>query len=120
MCKVAPALAVGNTVLLKPSEITPLTALKFAELTVEAGFPAGVFNVIPGYGHTAGQAMADHLNISKVSFTGSTVVGRKVLEASSRTNLNRVTLELGGKNPTIVFDDAELDQAIKWAALGVL
>ena len=118
--KIAPALATGNTVVVKPSEVTPLTMLKIAELAHEVGFPAGVFNVTPGLGSTAGQAMAEHYDIGKISFTGSTLVGRKIMESAARTNLKRVTLELGGKNPTIVFDDAELEQAVKWALEGSL
>lgn len=106
--KVAPALATGNAVVLKPSEMTPLTSFKSAELVKEAGFPDGVFNVVQGYGATVGQAMTEHLRIGKVSFTGSTAVGRKVMEAAARTNLKRVTLELGGKSPAIVFDDADI------------
>ena len=117
--KIGPALATGNTVVLKPSENTPLTALRLAELVAEAGFPAGVFNVVPGLGSVAGQALAEHLNVGKVSFTGSTLVGRKIMETAARTNLKRVTLELGGKNPTLIFDDADLEQAIKWAAGGI-
>ena len=112
--KLAPALATGNAVVLKPSEVTPLSALKLAELVKEAGFPDGVFNVIVGYGATAGQAITEHPGIGKVSFTGSTLVGRKVMETAAKTNLKRVTLELGGKSPTIVFDDADLEQSIKW------
>jgi aldehyde dehydrogenase (NAD+) len=100
--------------------VTPLTALRLAELVVEAGFPAGVFNVIPGLGSVTGQAITEHLDVGKVSFTGSTLVGRKIMETASKTNLKRVTLELGGKNPTIIFDDANLEQAIKWAAGGIL
>ena len=118
--KFGPALATGNTVVLKPSELTPLTALRLAELVAEAGFPAGVFNVVPGLGSVAGQAISEHRGIGKVSFTGSTAVGRKIMETAAKTNLKRVTLELGGKNPTIVFDDADFEQAIKWAAGGSL
>ncbi|KAJ7150513.1 aldehyde dehydrogenase [Mycena crocata] len=114
--KVGPALATGNCIVLKPSEMTPLSALKFAELVVEAGFPPGVVNVVNGYGTTVGQAISEHMDISKVAFTGSTLVGRKVLQASARTNLKVVTLELGGKSPTIVFDDCNLEQTIKWAS----
>ena len=118
--KFAPALATGNVVILKPSEVTPLTALKFAELVKEAGFPDGVFNVVPGYGATAGQALAEHPLVGKVSFTGSTFTGRKVMETAARTNLKRVTLELGGKSPTIVFDDANLEEAMKWVCSSIL
>ncbi|KAJ7266416.1 aldehyde dehydrogenase [Mycena haematopus] len=113
--KFGPALATGNCIVLKPSEITPLSALKFAELVAEAGFPPGVVNIVNGYGATVGQAISEHMHISKVAFTGSTLVGRKVLEASARTNLKVVTLELGGKSPTVIFDDCNLDQTIKWA-----
>lgn len=106
--------------LLKPSEVTPLSALKLAELVHEAGFPPGVFNVLPGLGSSAGQALAEHKDIGKISFTGSGVVGRKIMETAARTNLKRVTLELGGKSPSIVFDDANLEQAFKWVAGGIL
>nr|ALG75774.1 aldehyde dehydrogenase 4 [Tricholoma vaccinum] len=117
--KCAPALATGNVIVLKPSEITPLTALKFAGLVNEAGFPPGVINIINGYGNTVGEAISHHPLIDKISFTGSTLVGRKILKASAESNLKDVTLELGGKSPTIIFDDADLDQAIKWAAQGI-
>jgi len=110
--KWGPALAAGNTIVMKTSEKTPMTALVICELAVEAGFPAGVVNVISGYGPTAGTALAEHPEIKKIAFTGSTAVGRKVLEASARSNLKKVTLELGGKSPVIVFPDADLDQAI--------
>ncbi|GJE90582.1 aldehyde dehydrogenase [Phanerochaete sordida] len=110
--KVAPALATGNCIVLKPSELTPLTALKFAALTQTAGFPPGVINVLPGYGATVGHALTAHMRIAKVSFTGSTAVGRAVMEAAARSNLKRVTLELGGKSPTIVFPDADLADAV--------
>ncbi|KAJ6480386.1 aldehyde dehydrogenase [Mycena sanguinolenta] len=113
--KVGPALATGNCIVMKPSEITPLTALKFSELVAEAGFPPGVFNLVAGYGTTVGHAISHHMNISKVAFTGSTLVGRKVLEASAKTNLKVVTLELGGKSPTVIFDDCNFDQTVKWA-----
>lgn len=105
---------------MKQSEVTPLSALLLAALVKEAGFPDGVFNVIPGYGSTAGQALIEHQAVGKVSFTGSTFVGRKIMETASKTNLKRVTLELGGKNPVIVFDDADLDQAVKWMTFGTL
>ena len=118
--KLGPALATGNTVILKPSEVTPLSALKFAELVNEAGFPPGVVNVIVGYGSEVGQAITEHPDIRKVSFTGSTIVGRKILEAASRTNLKRITLELGGKSPALIFDDADIDQAVTWCGLNIL
>ncbi|KNZ73595.1 Aldehyde dehydrogenase [Termitomyces sp. J132] len=117
--KFAPALATGNTVVLKPSEIAPLTSLRIADLITEAGFPPGVVNIINGYGTTVGQAITSHPLITKVAFTGSTLVGRKILKASSESNLKVVTLELGGKSPTVVFDDADLEQAVKWAASGI-
>ncbi len=113
--KLAPALACGNTVILKPAEQTPLTALRVGELIVEAGFPPGVVNILPGYGPTAGAAIAKHYDIDKVAFTGSTEVGKLVMEAAAQSNLKRVTLELGGKSPNIVFADADLDQAIEGA-----
>ncbi|KAI0341987.1 aldehyde dehydrogenase [Trametopsis cervina] len=119
LTKILPALVTGNTVVIKPSEVTPLSALKLAELVNEAGFPPGTVNIIPGYGQTAGQALAEHLHIGKISFTGSTVVGRKIMEASAKSNLKRVTLELGGKSPTIVFDDADLSQAVPWVTAGI-
>ncbi|KXN92883.1 Aldehyde dehydrogenase [Leucoagaricus sp. SymC.cos] len=103
--KIAPALATGNTVILKPSEITPLTALFLADLLNEAGVPPGVVNVVNGYGHTVGSALSTHPNIDKITFTGSTLTGRKILKAAAESNLKDVTLELGGKSPTIVFDD---------------
>ncbi|KAG5720688.1 Aldehyde dehydrogenase [Termitomyces sp. T112] len=117
--KFGPALATGNTIVLKPSEITPLTALRFADLIIEAGFPPGVVNIVNGYGATVGQAITAHPLISKIAFTGSTLVGRKILKASSESNLKVVSLELGGKSPTIIFDDADLDQAIQWASIGI-
>jgi aldehyde dehydrogenase (NAD+) len=113
--KLAPALATGNTVVMKPAEQTPLTALRVGELIVEAGFPPGVVNLLPGYGPTAGAAIARHMDVDKVAFTGSTEVGHLVLEASAKSNLKRVTLELGGKSPNIVFADADMDQAIEGA-----
>ena len=118
--KLGPALATGNTIVLKPSEVTPLATLKLAELIKEAGFPPGVVNVLPGIGSAAGQAIVNHPDVMKVSFTGSTVTGRKIMESSAKSNLKRVTLELGGKSPNIVFDDADLEQAIKWTAMGIL
>ncbi|HUA58303.1 MAG TPA: aldehyde dehydrogenase family protein [Verrucomicrobiae bacterium] len=111
--KLAPALACGNTVVLKPAEQTPLTALRVGELILEAGFPAGVVNILPGYGPTAGGAIARHMDVDKVAFTGSTEVGHLIMEAAAQTNLKRVTLELGGKSPNIVFADADMDQAVE-------
>jgi phenylacetaldehyde dehydrogenase len=116
--KVAPALAAGCTIVLKPAEQTPLTALRLAELVEEAGFPAGVFNVVTGYGETAGAALAAHPDVDKVAFTGSTEVGKKILEAA-KGNLKKVSLELGGKSPMIVFADADPAVAIPAIAYGI-
>ncbi len=118
--KLAPALAAGNTVVLKPSEETPLSALYLADLAMEAGFPSGVLNVVPGFGHDAGAALAAHADVAKIGFTGSTATGRKIVLASAG-NLKRVSLELGGKAANIIFDDADLDAAILgafWAGFG--
>jgi len=117
--KLGPALATGNTIVLKPSELTPLTSLRMCALIAEAGFPPGVVNVLPGYGHIAGAAISAHPRIEKIAFTGSTVVGRKIMEAAARSNLKGVTLELGGKSPNVIFEDADLDQAVNWASLGI-
>jgi len=103
--KLGPALAAGNSVVLKPSEKSPLTALRLAEIAVDAGLPEGVFNVVPGYGHEAGEALALHMDVDAVGFTGSTRVGRKMLEYAGRSNLKRVYNELGGKSAFVVFDD---------------
>jgi aldehyde dehydrogenase (NAD+) len=111
--KLAPALACGNTVVLKVAEQTPLSALRVGELIVEAGFPAGVVNILPGYGPTAGGAIARHMDVDKVAFTGSTEVGHLIMKAAAETNLKRVTLELGGKSPNIVFSDADMEQAVE-------
>src|SRR5215470_7583509 len=113
--KLAPALATGNTVVMKPAEQTPLSALRIGELIVEAGFPEGVVNLLPGYGPTAGAAIARHMDVDKIAFTGSTEVGHLIMEAAAKSNLKRVTLELGGKSPNIVFADADMDQAIEGA-----
>ncbi|KIK06785.1 hypothetical protein K443DRAFT_674072 [Laccaria amethystina LaAM-08-1] len=117
--KVAPALAVGCTIVMKPSELTPLTALKLSELVKEAGFPPGVVNTVPSLGPVGGAAISSHLDVDKVAFTGSTVTGRKILEAAAKSNLKKVSLELGGKSPHLVFESADLDQASSWAALGI-
>ncbi len=116
--KLAPALACGNTVVLKPAEETPLTALRLGELMQEAGFPPGVVNVLTGPGEPTGAAIAAHMGVDKVAFTGSTEVGRKILATAASTNLKRVSLELGGKSPNVVFADADLNVAVKgslWA-----
>jgi acyl-CoA reductase-like NAD-dependent aldehyde dehydrogenase len=115
--KIAPALACGNTVILKPAEQTPLTALRFGEILAETGLPAGVVNIVTGFGETAGAAISGHLGIDKVSFTGSTATGKQILHASV-DNLKRVTLELGGKSPHIIMPDADIAAAARSAAAG--
>jgi gamma-glutamyl-gamma-aminobutyraldehyde dehydrogenase len=120
MWKVAPALAMGNSVVLKPAEQSPLTALKLGELALEAGLPPGVLNVVPGLGSVAGEALALSMDVDMIAFTGSGPVGRKLMEYSARSNLKRVSLELGGKSPQIVFADCpDLDAAAEAAAWGV-
>ncbi|MDB6092188.1 MAG: dhaS [Gammaproteobacteria bacterium] len=116
--KAAPALAAGCTVVLKPAEETPLTALRLGELVVEAGFPKGVFNIVTGMGPTAGAALAAHAGVDKITFTGSTEVGRLIVRAAAG-NMKKVTVELGGKSPTIVLDDAKVDQAIAGATSAI-
>ncbi len=117
--KIGPAVATGNTVVLKTAEQTPLSALVACRLIKEAGFPPGVINVLSGFGKTAGAAIASHMDIDKVAFTGSTIVGRTILKAAAGSNLKKVTLELGGKSPNIVFDDADIDNAISWVNFGI-
>src|SRR5271167_1225942 len=117
--KLGPALACGCTVVMKPAEQTPLSALRVGELILEAGFPPGVVNLLPGYGPTAGQAISRHPGIDKVAFTGSTEVGHLIMEAAAQTNLKRVTLELGGKSPNIVFADTDLDAAVQGSHFGL-
>jgi phenylacetaldehyde dehydrogenase len=114
MCgyKLGPSLAAGNTVVLKPAEQTPLSALRLAELITEVGFPPGVVNIVTGFGETAGAALAAHPDVDKVTFTGETETGRKILEAA-KGNLKRLSLELGGKSPNIVFADADMDAALQ-------
>ena len=116
--KISPALAAGCTVVLKPAELTPLTALRLGELIQAIGFPPGVVNIVTGLGHEAGQAIVDHPGVDKISFTGSTVVGKSIL-ASAAGNLKRVALELGGKSPVFIFADADLDRAMDAAARGI-
>jgi aldehyde dehydrogenase (NAD+) len=116
--KVAPALAFGNTVVLKPAEQTPLTALRFAELCVEAGVPAGVVNIVPGFGETAGAALTAHPDVDKIAFTGEWKTGQIIMRACAG-NLKRLSLELGGKSPNIVFDDADIPAAIEGAMTGI-
>lgn len=119
MWKLGAALATGCTVVLKPAEQTPLSALYLAELIEKAGFPAGVINIVPGFGKTAGQSLVDHPMIDKIAFTGSTSVGKSIM-ASASQSLKRVTLELGGKSPNIILDDADLTKAIPGALKGVM
>jgi phenylacetaldehyde dehydrogenase len=114
--KLGPALATGCTVVLKPAEQTPLTALRLGELIQEAGYPDGVVNIVPGFGETAGGALSSHPDVDKVAFTGSTEVGKLIVKAAGETNLKKLTLELGGKSPNIVFKDADIKQAIAGAA----
>lgn len=117
--KIAPAIAAGNTIVMKTAEQTPLSALVASKLIVEAGFPPGVINVISGFGKVAGAAISAHMDVDKVAFTGSTVVGRQVMKAAAGSNLKKVTLELGGKSPNIIFDDADIENAISWVNFGI-
>jgi len=117
--KIGPAIACGNTVVIKTAEQTPLSALVAANLIKEAGFPPGVVNVISGFGKIAGAAISSHMDVDKVAFTGSTVVGRTIMKAAAGSNLKKVTLELGGKSPNIVFADADIDNAISWVNFGI-
>ncbi|KAI5074083.1 hypothetical protein GOP47_0010044 [Adiantum capillus-veneris] len=117
--KLSCALTCGNTVVVKPAEQTPLSTLFCAHLVAEAGIPAGVVNVVPGYGPTAGAAIGRHMEIDKLVFTGSTEVGRLLMEASAKSNLKPLTLELGGKSPLIIFDDADVDEAVAVADGGI-
>src|SRR2546422_459495 len=116
--KVAPALAAGNTIVLKPAEQTPLTALRLAGIAEEAGLPPGVLNVVTGFGPTAGAALVDHPGVDKIAFTGSTAVGQEIMRRAAGS-LKRLTLELGGKSPNIVFADADLDLAVRGASNGI-
>lgn len=117
--KIGPAVACGNTVVLKTAEQTPLSALVAANLIKEAGFPPGVINIISGFGKIAGAAISAHMDVDKVAFTGSTVVGRQVMKAAAGSNLKKVTLELGGKSPNIIFNDADIENAISWVNFGI-
>ncbi|KAI8577139.1 hypothetical protein K450DRAFT_282925 [Umbelopsis ramanniana AG] len=119
MTKLGPALATGNTIVAKTSEITPLSALKIAALAKEAGFPPGVINIITGYGETTGELLSRHKTVRKITFTGSTRAGRLVMKAAAESNMKKVTLELGGKSPNIIFEDADIDKAVKWAYRGI-
>ncbi len=118
--KIAPILATGNSLVLKPSEKSPLTALRVAELAVEAGIPAGVLNVVPGFGHTAGKALALHLDVDCIAFTGSTATGRLIMQYAGQSNMKRVSLECGGKSPNIVLADyPDLERAATAAAAAI-
>lgn len=117
--KLGPALACGNTVVIKAAEQTPLSILYFAQLVKEAGFPPGVVNILNGEGKVAGAAIASHEGIDKIAFTGSTITGKQIMKAAS-ANMKNITLETGGKSPLVVFDDADLDQATKWAHIGIM
>jgi aldehyde dehydrogenase (NAD(P)+) len=117
--KLGPALACGNTVVLKPAEQTPLSILFFANLVAEAGFPPGVVNIVNGLGSVAGSAIASHSGIDKIAFTGSTATARQIMKTAS-INLKNITLETGGKSPLIVFNDADLDNAVEWAHIGIM
>jgi aldehyde dehydrogenase (NAD+) len=117
--KLGPALAMGCTIILKPAEQTPLTALRLAELIQEAGYPNGVVNILTGYGPTAGGAISSHMDIDKVAFTGSTAVGKIIMESAAKSNIKKVTLELGGKSPMIINEDADIDAAVASAQVGV-
>lgn len=117
--KIGPAIAAGNTVVMKPAEQTPLGALFVATLIKEAGFPPGVINILPGFGRDAGDAIAHHMKVKKIAFTGSTLVGRTIMKAAAESNLKKVTLELGGKSPNIVFDDVDIDRAVEWINFGI-
>jgi aldehyde dehydrogenase (NAD+) len=116
--KLGPALACGNTVVIKAAEQTPLSILYLAELIKEAGFPPGVVNILNGYGREAGAAIATHLGIDKVAFTGSTATGKEIMKMAA-INMKNITLETGGKSPLVIFDDADLEQAVKWAHIGI-
>jgi len=118
--KIGPVLAAGNSLVLKPSEKSPLTALRVAELALEAGLPPGVFNVVPGFGHTAGKALASHMDVDCIAFTGSTATGKSVMQSAAMSNLKKVSLECGGKSPNIVLADCpDIDRAATAAAFAI-
>ncbi|KAH8790763.1 aldehyde dehydrogenase [Hyaloscypha finlandica] len=117
--KLAPAIAAGNVLIIKTAELTPLYGIKLAQLVLEAGFPAGVIQILTGLGTVTGKAMSQHMEISKLAFTGSGAVGRQIMIEAARSNLKKVTLELGGKSPSIIFDDADLENAVFWAVIGI-
>ncbi|ODV72262.1 aldehyde dehydrogenase family protein [Cyberlindnera jadinii NRRL Y-1542] len=118
--KVGAALAAGNTIVMKPAEQTPLSALLVAELSAKAGFPPGVINIVNGLGAVAGQAISSHMDIDKIAFTGSTITGRRIMESAATSNLKRVSLELGGKSPVVVFDNIDIEDTANWVATAIL
>lgn len=117
--KLGPALATGCTVVMKPAEQTPLTCLRLGELMMEAGFPNGVINILPGYGPTAGKSLAQHHLVDKIAFTGSTEIGYEIMKTAHKNNIKRITLELGGKSANIICDDADMDTAVASAHVGL-
>jgi aldehyde dehydrogenase (NAD+) len=117
--KIGPCIAGGNVLIIKTAELSPLYGIKLAQLVKEAGFPPGVINIVTGLGSVAGQALSEHMDVKKIAFTGSGGVGRQILIASAKTNLKKVTLELGGKGASIIFDDADLENAVFWATIGI-
>lgn len=117
--KLGPALACGNTVVLKPAEQTPLSILFVANLIKQAGFPPGVVNILNGHGRVAGAALASHVDVDKIAFTGSTATGKQIMKLAS-SNMKSITLETGGKSPLVVFKDADMDNAVKWAHIGIM
>lgn len=116
--KLAPAIAAGNALIIKTPELAPLYAQKLASLIKEAGFPPGAISILCGLGAVTGQALAEHRGVKKIAFTGSAPVGREILRAAAGSNLKKVTLELGGKGPSIVFPDADLNNALFWTSIG--
>ncbi|CAN6674992.1 aldehyde dehydrogenase [NAD(P)+] 1 [Trichomonascus vanleenenianus] len=118
--KIAPAVAAGNVIVLKTSEVTPLSMLYFGKLVQKAGFPPGVINIISGFGRDAGAALAAHMDVDKIAFTGSTLTGRAVMKAAAESNMKAVTLECGGKSPNLVFADSDFEQAVKWSLFGIM
>lgn len=117
--KLAPAIAAGNVLVLKTPENTPLWGQKLAELVKDSGFPPGVINIVCGYGSVAGQALSENMDVRKIAFTGSPGVGRQILTSAAKSNLKRVSLELGGKSPSIIFEDADWENALFWTTLGI-
>src|SRR5207247_2910127 len=113
------SLAAGRTIVRKPAEQTPITALRVAQLAQEAGYPDGVINGVPGYGPTAGAGLSSHMDVDKVAFTGEYLTGQIIMEAAAKSNLKRVSLELGGKSPNVIFADADLDAAVEGSYFGL-